>query len=89
MLIAGLAVAALFAWRGYRYWSLVLAIVLAVQTWAFARGFVSNVLFVPEHWTYFKSVFKSALARGLDGGPLLIWSLVVIPLGLARGLQRS
>ena len=82
LFVTALLAAAALVLRGSRYWYFWLLGVLLVLTWAFARKFIGDVLLVPEHWTYFGIVLREATKRGLDGGPVMVWSLIVIPLAL-------
>ena len=77
-----LAVAALTAWRGSRHWELILLSAVGIQTYVVAGSFIENVVLVPDHWTYFGIVAREATHRGFDGGPGLIWSLIMLPVGL-------
>jgi len=87
--VACLAAAALTAWRGSRYWEFVLLATVGIQTYVIAGSFLRDVMFVPAHWSYFGSVAKEAARRGFDGGPGLIWSLILLPVGLPALLLIS
>jgi hypothetical protein len=80
--VACLGAAALTAWRGSRYWEFILLAALGIQTYVVAGSFIKDVMLVPDHWTYFGNVAREAAHRGFNGGPGLIWSLIMLPLGL-------
>jgi|SRR6267154_5072305 len=80
--VACVGAAALTAWRESPYWEFVLLGTVGIQTYVIAGSFLRDVMFVPAHWTYFGSVAREAAHRGFDGGTGLVWSLILLPLGL-------
>ena len=52
------------------------------HTYLVAWKFIQEVLFIPEHWSHFGLVLNEAARRGIDGGPGLVWGLIVLPLAL-------
>ena len=77
-----LTVTALTTWRGSRYWEFILLAAVGIQTYVVASNFIKDIMFVPDHWTYFGIVAREAANRGFDGGTGLVWSLILLPLGL-------
>src|SRR5258708_5975862 len=86
MFIVGLLASAAMTWRASRYWQFVLPAVLAVATYLIAWKFIQEVLLVPAHWSHFRLVIEEAMRRGFNGGPRLVWSLLILPLALPIAL---
>ena len=77
-----LAAAALALWFRPPYWQLLLLLAVGIQAYANSWNFSKGIVATPSHWTYFSIVMREAAVRGIDGGPGLVWSLIVLPIAL-------